>query len=352
MTHNKNPVKIVFAKTTIERINFMSHYTHFTTEEREKILFYLAQSKSLGFISKQLNRSKSSISREIKRNSDSTGDYSPSNAQSKYLKRRKNCRKKKIPSNLSVRTKVQALFLKHQWSPEQISNFFKLENNSISISYSTIYRGIYEGILEEDPLLKGHRGVARKLRHRGKTRHAKGHIETRGKIRITHPIEDRPSAANNRERIGDWEADTVAGQTGRACLVTLTDRKSRYLLCEKVTRKASTEVSDKMIAMLSKEPVQTITPDRGKEFSKHPIITKALGNVPFYFPAPHHPWERGTNENTNGLLREYFPKNTDLTHVSESTIQKNVLELNKRPRKCLNWKTPYEVYYELVLHLT
>ena len=159
----------------------MSHYTHFTTVEREKILFFLAQSKSLSFISKELNRSKSSISREVKRNSDANGIYSPSNAQRKYLKRRKNCRPKKLLSNKLIHDKVQELFLQHHWSPEQISNRLRLENNPIVISYSTIYRGIYAGLLEEGPLLKGQRGVARKLRHRGKTRHTKGHIETRGK---------------------------------------------------------------------------------------------------------------------------------------------------------------------------
>ena len=228
----------------------------------------------------------------------------------------------------------------------------KLENNPISISYSTIYRGIYAGLLEEYPLSNGQRGVARKLRHRGKTRHVKNYIETRGKIRISHHIEERPLIANNRERLGDWEADTVAGKTGKACLITLTDRKSRFLLCEKAAKKASDEVSEKIIKMLLNEPVKTITPDRGKEFSQHPKITSALGDVPFYFPAPHHPWQRGTNENTNGLLREYFPKNTDITDISDIYIKEMVLELNKRPRKCLNWETPYEVYYQKSLHLT
>ena len=352
MTHKKNPSKIVFAKTTIKRIDFMSHYTHFTTDEREKILFYLAQSKSFGFIAKKLSRSKSSISREIKRNLEIDGSYSPSYAQKQYLARRKNCKPKQLLTNSIIHDKVQALFLDHQWSPEQISNRLKLENNAISISYSTIYRGIYAGLLEEGSLSKGQRGVARKLRHRGKTRHTKGYVETRGKICISHSIEERPITADKRERIGDWEADTVAGQTGKACFVTLTDRKSRFLLCEKIGQKNSQEVTEKMIKMLINEPVKSITPDRGKEFSQHAKITAALGNVPFYFPAPHHPWQRGTNENTNGLIREYFPKNTDITNIPDNVVYEKVMELNKRPRKCLNWKTPYEVYYDKSLHLT
>lgn len=330
----------------------MSHYIHFTTDERERILFYLAQNKSLRYIAKELNRSASSVSREIKRNAKTKDLYSPVKAERQYRTRRKNCKPKSLLTIHAVHNKVQSLFLEHQWSPEQISSRLKLEKNPISISYSTIYRGIYSGLLEEAPLSKGQRGVARKLRHHGKTRHKKNHVETRGKIRISNPIEERPIAADNRERIGDWEADTVAGQTGKACLVTLADRKSRFLLCEKVSKKASGEVSERMIHMLLNEPVKSITPDRGKEFSQHSKVTLALGNIPFYFPNPHHPWQRGTNENTNGLLREYFPKNKDITDIPDHVIQEKVLELNKRPRKCLNWQTPYEVYFGIVLHLT
>lgn len=137
--------------------------------------------------------------------------------------------------NADIHKTVQLLFLQYQWSPEQISFRLKHEKNPIQISYATIYRGIYRGFLEEGKLSPEQRGVARKLRHRGKTRHKNGCIETRGKI--SHHISERPEQANQRERIGDWEADTVAGVTGKACLVTLVDRKSRYLLCEKVAKK-------------------------------------------------------------------------------------------------------------------
>ena len=142
--------------------------------------------------------------------------------------------------NADIHKTVQFLFLQYQWSPEQISFRLKHEKNPIQISYATIYRGIYRGFLEEGKLSPGQRGVARKLRHRGKTRHKNGCIETRGKI--SHHISERPEQANQRERIGDWEADTVAGVTGKACLVTLVDRKSRYLLCEKVAKKDSISV--------------------------------------------------------------------------------------------------------------
>ncbi len=330
----------------------MNHYKHFTIEEREKILFLRAQNKTISEIARTLKRNKSSISRELSRNKDAFGNYSPAYAQRNYLQRRKNCGAKKLLLNPIIREKVMELFLKHQWSPEQISERLKLENSCIHISSTTIYRGIYDGLLEEGKLSHGQRGVARKLRHHGKTRHRKGNNETRGKIQISNDIADRPSAAEQRERIGDWEADTVSGKTGKACLVTLTDRKSRFLLCKKVEKKASEPVSNAIIGLLLNQPCFTITPDRGKEFSKHKQITEALNNVPFYFPLPHHPWQRGTNENTNGLLREYFPKNADISDVSDDIISHCVFELNTRPRKCLGWKSPYEIYFDVSLHLT
>ena len=151
-----------------------------------------------------------------------------------------------------------------------------------------------------------------KLRHRGKTRHTKGHVENRGKISISHTIHERPEEANNRTRIGDWEADTVAGKTGKACLVTLTDRYSRFLKIQKVAVKKSKLVIEAMVKLLEPLTKYTVTPDRGKEFTYHQKLSDQL-NIEVYFPDPHAPWQRGTNENTNGLLREYFPKGSDLT---------------------------------------
>ncbi|MGL9970439.1 transposase [Enterococcus sp. DIV1420a] len=182
----------------------------------------------------------------------------------------------------------------------------------------------------------------------------KKHVEKRGKIQISNTIHERPASDNNRSEIGHWEADTVAGKTGGSCLVTLTDRKSRYLLGGKIEKKLSLLVRDKIIQLLSSissNKVKTITPDRGKEFSKHSEVTKTLNNIQFYFPDPHAPWQRGTNENTNGLLREYSPKNKDMDTVPDSYIEQIILKLNLRPKKCLNWKTPYEVFFDETLHL-
>ena len=149
---------------------------------------------------------------------------------------------------------------------------------------------------------------------------------------------------------GDWEGDTVAGKTGRACLVTLVDRKSRFATGGKADKKNACEVNRVMIRALQGLPVKTITPDRGKEFARHAEVTSVL-QAPFYFPEPHQPWQRGSNENTNGLLREYFPKGQDLTDIAEDHILEFFDELNKRPRKCLGYRTPYEVFYKKKLRL-
>ena len=143
----------------------------------------------------------------------------------------------------------------------------------------------------------------------------------------------------------------MVGKQGKACLVTLVDRKSRYLLGGKAASKTAATVNKVMCEALSGQPHLSVTPDRGKEFSKHAQLSKELKRVTFYFPAPHHPWERGTHENTNGLLREFFPKGKDITDTPEDYIQRKYHELNLRPRKCLGYKTPYEVYFSKVLHL-
>lgn len=192
------------------------------------------------------------------------------------------------------------------------------------------------------------------LRHRGKTRHTKSHQENRGKIKISYSIHERPQVINGRERIGDWEADTVIGKTGKACLVTLVDRKTRYLLYGKVPKKNSNFVKQKIVDLLGELPKSkrlSITLDRGKEFSKNPEITLELDDIPFYFPDPHSPWQRGTNENTNGLIREYIAKGIDIDNITEEQLEYYVYKLNTRPRKRLNWKTPAELFNGKVLHL-
>ena len=197
-------------------------------------------------------------------------------------------------------------------------------------------------------LSHGARGVVRKLRHKGKTRHTKGHEECRRKIRISNELAARPYAANHRRWFG---GDTVAGKTRHTCLATLVDRKSRFVLGGKANKKNAREVSRVIICALRGLPVKTITTDRGIEFARHAEVTSTL-QVPFYFPPPHQSWQRGINENTNGLSREYLPKGQDLTDISQECIQEVFDELNMRPRKCLGYRTRYEVFYKKPLRLT
>ncbi|WP_432763671.1 IS30 family transposase [Enterococcus thailandicus] len=278
----------------------MSHYNHLTILERENIFLFFNQGKSIRFIASLMKRSPSTISRELKRNTKNT-TYSPVLAQTIYSYRKQNCGRKLLLSNNRVWTVVRRLFVEEQWSPEEISHRLKSERTGIAISYTTIYRGIYNGLFETEPLSHGNRGLIRSLRRRGKTRHAKHHVERRGKIE----------------------------------------------------KKLSLFVKDTFIELFSSihpSRVKSITPDRGKEFSKHSEITKALNGVPFYFPDPHAPWQRGTNENTNGLLREYLPKNKEMDSVTDEAIDQYILKLNLRPRKYLHWKTPYEIFFGVTLH--
>lgn len=329
----------------------MCHYKHLTLFEREKILFLHTSGDSISLIALKLKKNKSTISRELHRNSYHHC-YIPVKAQEKYQKRRQSCRPHKLlEKKPGLKQIVQSLFWEHQWSPEEIANRLTLEHHHSLISYVTIYRAIYAGMLDVEPRISKRSRAVRKLRHHGKSRHTAKYEERRGKITISNDISERPAGAVNRSRRGHWEADTVAGVTGKACLVTLVDRKSRYLIGGKADKKNSTSVNAVMIRALQGQPLHSITPDRGKEFAKHEEITDLL-NVQFYFPQPHQPWQRGSNENTNGLLREYFPKGKDLTNIPENVIQERYAELNLRPRKCLGYKTPYEVYFSKTLHLT
>ena len=225
----------MFVKTSKSQEGHESLYSFYTKRARNAKTF-IDIGKNQTEISILLGKNKSFVSREIKRNSQN-GEYIPCEAHDRYKNRRFNCRQRKKLDNPDLYECVKDLFLRHQWSPEQIFSRLKSENSNFTISSNTIYREIYNGRFNEKGLSHGNRGAIRKLRHRGKNRHTKKYEERRGKIQISNLITDRPAPANNRERLGDWEADTVMGQTGKACLVTLTDRKSRYLLCKKLQKR-------------------------------------------------------------------------------------------------------------------
>ena len=333
----------------------MSHYKHISIKEREKILVYRERGYSISKIAQELNRNKSTISRELKRNSSRTREYSAVKAQEKYEIRRQFCKRDKIlNANEELRLEIKFLIEEYHWSPEEISNRLKLEGTG-SISYITIYRAIYDGTIEKRKHPKDEKGFEKYLRRKGKKRHKANENETRGKIVISNELEDRPQEADNRTEIGPFEADTVVGKKNEPCSVTLVDRKSRYSLIGRAERKNAEEVNKAMIEMLERidrNKIKTITPDRGKEFANHKEVTEILGGVQFYFPRPHAPWLRGTNENTNGLLREFCPKRKSMKDITSSDFQKIEYLLNTRPRKCLGWRTPYEIFFDELLHLT
>ena len=323
----------------------MRHYHHFSIKERESLLILKKSGKTITEIAQELNRSKSTISRELRRNSVQE-TYSACDAEELYHVRRKKCKRSKLLEDQNLKKIIQFLIVERHWSPEQIAETLSSKNGSFKISYTTIYRGIYAHMLETHKLSHRERGIVRLLRHKGKRRKKRTEEENRGKICISHPIFERPIEANKRIAPGHLEADTVLGKRGGECLVTLVDRTLRMGWIERAKSKSSADVNDaikRIIKRLPQNYVKTITPDCGKEFANHAEITNKTG-IEFYFPPPGSPWLRGTNENFNGLLREFIPKGYDISSLSDDQLRNFELLLNSRPRKCLNWKSPLELF--------
>lgn len=335
----------------------MSHYKHLTIEEREMLYLMHGQGKSFREIARTLGRAPSTISREYKRGRSCRHSYLPSRAQYRYEKRRKNCGRKHILSDPEAREKIRYYVQQLHWSPEQISNRLKMEGNALRISYPGIYRAIKAGLLDTSKARPSYRRnefkFVKKLRRKGKKyKQGTGKQE---QLHITHTIEERPQGCIDRTELGHYEGDTVLGKKGGARLLTLVDRTSRYTLIRRIPNGEAGVTRDAMIAALREMPehlVKSVTPDRGREFAAHGSVTEELPNVTIYFPPPHSPWERGTNENTNGLIREYSPKGADIALFTDEEIRAIETSLNLRPRKCLNWATPFEFHFGRVLHLT
>jgi len=231
--------------------------------------------------------------------------------------------------------------LAKDWSPEQIVGRLK-EERGISLHHETIYQYILRDKESGGKLYKF-------LRHQNKTyRKRYGNQHSRNGIPNRVDIDQRPEVANKRERVGDWEMDTIIGKAHKGVIVTMDDRKSKVRLAWPVSHKKATLVKSAIVKLLTpiKELVHTLTFDNGKEFAQHEDISKEL-ECNSYFAKPYHSWERGQNENANGLLRQYFPKSMALDKVSHDEVIKAVHKLNSRPRKCLGFKTPYETFEKL-----
>jgi transposase, IS30 family len=302
-------------------------YKHFNIETRSCIAYSLKNMKSIREISKILNCSHSSISREIKRNSKN-GIYNPAIAEKLSKERSKNCGSKgKL--TLELKEEISKRLKKHH-SPEQISGRLIKEKYISKLSFKSIYNWISKGLIPEINKLN--------LRRKGKR---SKESETRGKIGGTN-ISERPLKVELRKELGHWEGDTILGE-GR--ILTLVERVSRFTYIFKLEGKVSESVKEKikkLRKMLPKKLLKSITFDNGKEFSKHRGINLET-LIEIYFANPGNPHERGTNENTNGLLREYFPKGRNLKKVDNTELSEVLLELNTRPRKCLNYNTPLEI---------
>ena len=326
-------------------------YRHLNDHDRDVI----AQLRSSGFsasaIARELGRDKSTISRELVRNRVRSGSrrfvrfHYFSSAASKIAKQRRTDAKACLPRLLDHQRLLNYVKrgLKRRWSPEQISGRIRLDHpndSGMNVSHQTIYQW-----LRDDKKCGGN--WYQLLRQGNRKRRKKyGSSLRRYRIQNRVSIESRPQVANRRQRLGDWEGDTVEGKNHQGRLLTLVDRKSRFTLSLKLKSKYSREVIgavERALKPLAREKRMTLTLDNGTEFTYFQQIEARL-KTKVYFAHPYSSWERGTNENTNGLLRQYFPKLTNFKEISHQQLAAAVKQLNNRPRKCLNWRTPKEVF--------
>jgi IS30 family transposase len=311
------------------------NYKQLTYEQRIEIYALLKAGLNQTKIAKLINVSKSTVSREIKRNIGQKG-YRPKQADQRALERRQNA-DKHIRFTDEVKANVKK-YLKHEWSPEQISGWLKV-NNIPSVSYETIYQFIIDDQKNGGELYKHLRQGRKKRRKRIKNNSRRGQIPNRVSI------DERPAIVDSKERVGDWEIDTVIGKNHKGAIVTAVERKTKFSCLKRVPKKEAPLVTNALIDMLKpyKKLVHTMTGDNGKEFSQHEKIANEL-QTDFYFAHPYCSWERGLNENTNGLIRQYFPKKTCLINVSDIQVSIVQEKLNERPRKSLNFKTPKQLF--------
>lgn len=311
-------------------------YQHLTTYERGCIEALDKIGYSAREIAKEIGRHHSTISRELAHiNSD---EYCSEKAQQDYEERRKNSGphgKYTVEIAEVIRANLSAT-----WSPEQIANTVLLWQ----ISFRTIYNWLYSGKIPKVTLDV--------LRQKGK-RH--GPSETRGKFTIGMSIHSRPDEIKTRKTFGHWELDTMVSSRGKskACFATFLERKSRLYTAFKIpdrTSKSMAEAISRLKSILPEDAFKTATVDRGKEFACYDTIEKRHG-IPVYFADPYSSWQRGSNENSNGLLREFYPKRTDLATVDEDELATVLFLINSRPRKCLGWKFPLQIFLREVSHL-
>ena len=316
----------------------MRSYSQLTPGERYELSALRKQGFSQADIARSLGRHRSTISREVRRNSqDGTGRiYRPGLAEDFARWRRSRSRRNQrfTPEDWAV----VVSHLEEEWSPEQIAGRLEAQR-SLQISHETIYRHIWDDRRSGGRLFMHLRGAQKKRRKRY------GSYDSRGRLAGKRPISQRPPGAENRSRIGHLEGDTVLGSSDKHCILTLVDRKTGYLMIGKLEARTADATSRRATALIRRtsRPVRTVTVDNGTEFHGYKGVESATG-AQFFFATPHHSWERGTSENTNGLIRQYLPKKRSMTHLTQYDCDRIADKLNDRPRKRLDYLTPRECY--------
>ena len=311
----------------------MRRYKQITTNERSIIAHMKRQGLSQSEMARSLGRHRSSISRELKRNSNKLGVYRAQNAQEHTNARRSNSRKGRHAIDMAL----VLYYLKRKWSPEQISQTLK-RWQLLSISHETICTYIWRNKKAGGDWYTHLRQSSKRRRKRYRA------YDSRGVMAGKRSLSERPKSAENRSRKGHYEVDTVLGKGSRHCILTLVDRKTGYTIIRKLAQRTTHEVNQALKTVLKNDSqIKTLTADNGTEFHQYKDIENATG-VKFYFAQPYHSWERGTNENTNGLIRQYLPKNQSMAKTTQSSCDTIAQELNQRPRKRHGFRTPEELY--------
>lgn len=311
-------------------------YNQLTEGERYQIQSYLKAGYTQKEIAEALGRNPSTICRELSRNRGLKG-YRPKQAHQLATQRRRNA-EKAIKVTEEIASWVETL-IRQELSPAQAAAYIAKEHG-VSLHHETIYQMILVDKASGGDLYTHLRIMSKPYRKRY------GSYDSRGRIRNRKSIDERPAIVDQKRRLGDWEGDTIIGKARKGALLTMVDRKSLFVVIGRLNGKNASALADELIASFSElePPLTTITFDNGLEFADHERISSELG-VDIYFANPYSSWERGANENTNGLIRQYFPKGMDLTTVTDDDIQFVMDRLNNRPRETLGWKTPNEVLW-------
>jgi transposase, IS30 family len=316
----------------------MLTYHQITAAERYTLGLLRQRGWTSAAIARLMGRHRSTICREARRNSTPRdGCYRPQLADWYARGRRSRSRRNRQFTHADW-ARIQGL-LREDWSPEQVAGWLR-RHRALAISHETIYRYVWADKRDGGTLYQHLRGARKQRRKRY------GRYDSRGRLAGKRPITDRPALVNTRQQLGHWEGDTMLGASQAGpCVLSLVERKTGYLLLGQLRQRISAAVNERARHLIAAQshPVRTITVDNGTEFHEYAKLERTTGTR-FYFATPHHAWERGTNENTNGLVRQYLPKRQSMVHLTQHDCNRIAAKLNRRPRKRLGYHTPEECY--------